>query len=858
MLCRPLHDLVTDFERHCLAWYLRHACLVLASLSHAVMANMAMANEAMRAPTTSHVNQADRVKAFFAAYCVSCHGERIQEQQIRLDTLDYSLGNAAAASAWQEVLDELNLGRMPPPDEKQPSPEEYTAVLASLTDSLKSARERLASSGGSIAMRHLNKREYAATVQDLFGMRIPTAQIPEDVNHEPFDTIGSGQYFTPFELERYFVLGKQFVTEALKCIPLGRQQKPLANRQEPEEFLLGKARKDLDEMRRQMALVKQGADWKVAGFEGEKVYKDFLFNYEAQEKRNMAIAENPAPESKTGVYFASPIGYRLYVVSMAYPGATYTLRVRGGIKGDLPGERTLLKLTGEDETFGTLSFNGSVDEPEVVEIEFETMLDGDNKTGFEVHGNTIRNGKQWRKYFDELGDDGLHSPVWLDWLEITGPHHREPAFFETCLRPILEKPEPTDDEVKEVLARFAYECFRHSQPKSEYLDGLFALYTMNRKSGLPAKDAIADPLAVILSSPAFLYIQEASGEQEPSGGRRQVLDQKEFAIRLAYFLWSAAPDDELYELAERGVLYEPDVLNRTVDRMLASPKARRFIRGFVEQWADLKKFDAIKTHEDFYQFMDVTRFSARQEPAEFFHVLVSEDLPIANLIDSDFAVIDKTLSVFYGIPGRFDHRFQKVSLPPVSPRGGLLGQAAFLVMTSTGDRTSPVARGAFVMKKFLDHEPAPPPPNVPALEIPADGPKSMRELTLMHETKPQCASCHSRIDPLGFGLENFDPSGLWREQENIGKKSQPIDASGALPDGSSFDDFEGLKTLLANHEDALARGVYKSLFSYAIGRRIDFSDEAEVASALESLKERHYPVKSMILSIVGSKTFRSK
>lgn len=853
MLWRPLRERGARFGQHHLAWSLRHACLLVAALSRE-----AVANEVRPTPTMSHVIQADKVKAFFATYCVDCHGEKVQEQQVRLDTLDYSLGNAAAASAWQEVLDELNLGRMPPSDEKQPPLEEYTAVLAALTDSLKSARERLASRGGRIAMRHLNKREYAATLEDLFGMRIPMAQLPEDVNPEPFDTIGSGQYFTPFELERYFVLGKQFVTRAIESIPLSRRQKPLVTRQHPEEFLLGKARKNLEEMRKQMALLKQGASWKDAGFEGEKVYKDFLFNYESQEKRNMAIAESEAPESKTGVYFASPIGYRLYVVGMAYPGATYTLRVRGGIKGDLPGERTLLKLTAEDETFGTLSFNGTVDEPEVVEMDFEPMLDGDNKNGFEVHGNVIVNGKQWRKYFDKLGDDGLHSPVWLDWLEITGPHRREPAFFETCLQPILATQEPTDDDVKKMLARFAYESFRHSKPQSQYLDGLFALYTMNRQSGLSAKDAIADPLAVILSSPAFLYIQESSGDQASSAERRQVLDQREFAVRLAYFLWSAAPDDELYELAERGVLYEPDVLNRTVDRMLASPKARRFIRGFVDQWADLKKFDAIKTHPDFYQFIDVTRFSARQEPAEFFQVLVREDLPVANLIDSDFAVVDKTLSVFYGIPGTFDHRFQKVSLPPASPRGGLLGQAAFLVMTSTGDRTSPVARGAFVMKKFLDHEPAPPPPNVPALEIPAEGAKSMRELTLMHETKPQCASCHSRIDPLGFGLEHFDPIGLWRDQEDVEKKSRPIDASGTLPDGSSFDDFDGLKALLAEHEDALARGVYKSLFSYAIGRRVDFSDEAEIASALESLKGRHYPVKSMILNIVNSKTFRSK
>ena len=798
------------------------------------------------------VVNAAKLNTFFSTYCVECHGEKKQENQIRVDTLDYALSNSASAAAWQEVLDVLNLGDMPPKKAKQPSMTEYTEVLASLTESLKTARLRLASSGGKIAMRHLNAREYAATLEDLFGMRIPVAHLPEDVNSERFDTIGSGQYFTPFELERYFTLGKTFVKHALDCIPPGRKQAPLTQREEPEVFLLEKARKNLAEMRRTMALIKEGKNWQEAGFEGEAVYKDFLFNYEAQEKRNMNIAESPDPETKTGVYFASPIGYRFFITRKMFPGATYKLRARGGIKGHLPGERTLLRISGENETFGALSFNGTIEQPEIVEMEFETKLDGENKNGFEIHGNVIMNGKQWGRYTKDFGPGSVHSPLWLDWVEITGPFRHAPAFFETCLQPVLTKDEPTDDEVKELLATFSFRCFRHTRPQQAYLDGLFALYQKNRQFGLTAKDAITDPLGVVLSSPAFLYLQE------PGLDQKHVLEQQPFAIRLAYFLWSAPPDDELYELAAKDMLYQPEVLRSTVERMLASPKARRFVDGFMNQWAELKKFDALKTHQDFYQFMEVTRFSARRQPAEFFNVLVQENLPVSNLIASDFAVIDKTLSVFYDIPGKFDHHFQKVPLPPNSPRGGLLAQAAFLVMNSTGDRTSPVTRGTFVMKKFLNREPAPPPPNVPALQILADKPQSMRELTLMHETKPQCASCHNKIDPIGFGLENFDAIGLWRDQETVGKESRAIDAGGTLPDGTRFADFEGLKTALTKNEDKLARGLYEALFSYALGRRMEFTDEDEHTAALEALKPKHYLMRDMILSIATSQSFRSK
>jgi hypothetical protein len=566
----------------------------------------------------------------------------------------------------------------------------------------------------------------------------------------------------------------------------------------------------------------------------------------------MNIVESPAPESKTGVYFASPIGYRFFITRMMFPGATYKLRARGGIKGHLPGERTLLKITGEDETFGTLSFNSTIEQPEIVEMEFETKLDGENKNGFEIHGNVIKNGKQWARYNKEFGIENVHSPVWLDWVEITGPFRRAPSFFETCMQPILNKDEPTDDEVKEILAKFAYRCFRQTRPSQAYLDGLFTLYQKNRQFGRTAKDAITDPLGVVLSSSEFLYLKE------PSVNQKQALDQKSFAIRLAYFLWSAPPDDDLYTLAEKGMLYQPEVLRSTVERMLASPKARRFVNGFMDQWAELKKLDAIKTHEDFYQFMEVTRSSARREPAEFFNVLVKENLPVRNLIASDFAVIDKTLSVFYDIPGKFDHHFQKVTLPSDSPRGGLLGQAAFLVMNSAGDRTSPVTRGTFVLKKFLHREPAPPPPNVPALEISIDKPQSMRELTLLHETKPQCASCHNKIDPIGFGFENFDAIGLWRDRETVGKERRPIDASGTLPDGSRFSDFKGLRTALTKNEDKLARGLYEALSAYALGRRIDFTDETTISAALAELKPNHYLMKDMILSIATSQNFRSK
>ncbi len=791
---------------------------------------------------------ASHIKDFLSTYCLGCHGAAKAKKQIRFDALDYTLADVASANTWQDVLDVLNLGQMPPEDEKQPKVAESIEVLSSLTDALKAARSRLASTGGRIALRHLNAREYDGTLEELFDMKIPSDQLPEDANSERFDTIGSGQYFTPHDLERYFTLGREFALDAMKCLE-GKASKPNTVHIEVEDEWIKRAHEELDKMRAKMAKVKASKDWKEAGFDAESSYQTFIKYYDNEERKQKRILEDPL--WKNGIVLGTPPATTVYPGRWMPAGATYKLRLRGGIVGHPPGERTLLRITAGNGTFGVFSFNAGYDEPETVELEFETSLMGADRKGFAINGNEIHSQKQ-RQVYKQLHGDQLDSPIWLDWWEIEGPFYRAPSCFEACLKPILGKSDPSEGEVRAALAKITYHCFRHVEPQKEYLDGLVALYLSRRQSGAKTHEAIAEPLALILSSPAFLYVLEGSGSEA------KALDQRELAIRLAYFLWSAPPDDELYKQAEQGGLTSESTLRATVERMLASPKAQRFMAGFIEQWAELKRFDGIAVHDDLYQFMDVTRFSARREPVEFFNALVQENLPVANLIDSDFVVIDKALAVFYGIPGTFDHHFRKVELPPGSPRGGLLGQAFFSVMNGTGSRTSPVTRGVFVMKRFLNREPARPPPDVPALMVSADHPLAVRDITLAHVSRPQCASCHAKFDPIGFGLEHFNPIGLWRDTETVGNQEHAIDASGGLPDGSRFTDLSGLKKALEKNEDSLARGLYEALSSYALGRRMEFTDRDTTDAALKALKDGRYRLRDMIMSIVLSKNFRTK
>jgi len=292
---------------------------------------------------------------------------------------------------------------------------------------------------------------------------------------------------------------------------------------------------------------------------------------------------------------------------------------------------------------------------------------------------------------------------------------------------------------------------------------------------------------------------------------------------------------------------------------LNDPRCGSFVEGFATQWADLERFDAITVDEQAnFRFNRGVRHAAKREVLEFFRTLVAENLPAANLISSDFVVINGLLAEHYGIAGMESDEFQKVKLPADSPRGGLLGQTAILTLGSNGERSSPVIRGAWVMEKLLHDKPAPPPPNVPELGAATDKPATNRRMVEIHQEHAVCASCHKKMDVIGFGLENFDTIGRWRETERVGRKDVPIQPGGTLPSGAAFNDVNDLKTVLLEEKSQLAEELVESLLAYALGRTVEFSDADDVGQLLQKLKREDYPVRSMIHEIAASPLFRTK
>ena len=789
---------------------------------------------------------------FLTKHCLKCHGPDEQEGQVRVDLIDRTITNNDTAQRWQDLLDVLNSGDMPPAEETQPEPEELKKVLRALTKSLENARKRLNDTGGEIAMRRLNQREYAGTIRELFGFRIPLTQIPPDAESDSFDTVGADQYFTASHFDQYLELSTAIVKEAFSYAGKPRQ-KSKVQRNEPEKKAIKVVEDRLKAHREKLALIKKTKSWKEAGFSDEGEMKLFInrAKRESADERYLAY-----PRVREGQYLAPPNYLKRAGMNLrADPRAEYRFRIHGGVReGQVPLRHFVQVRNGDD--LNIVKLLGTETKPQTVELTVSKPFGPSGVMGIRV---TALHGQN--KKFDRGGD---WAPIWIDYMELEGPFYpQERSFFEQLIYPTAperrrNKLQWSDKDADDLIRRFAQEAFRGVEPSEAYVDKLVKLFNKNREAGQKFQQAMTQPLAIVLASPQFLFVQEAT----EAGSGPHVLTDRELAIRLSYFLWSSPPDDKLNELAAKGQLSNETVLRDQVDRMLADPKADAFFEGFVSQWVELDRFDAITVDpKKFVEFSDGIRRSARREAIEFFKLLVKEDLPAENLIDSDFVVVDPLLQEHYGLQDQTrpnNDLFAKVELPADSHRGGLLGQMAFLTLGSNGERSSPVIRGAWVMEKFLNDPPSPPPPNVPELGAASSKPVTNRQMVILHQKQSVCSSCHQRMDVIGFGLENFDTLGRWRDTELVGKKQVPIEPGGTLPSGASFKNVNELKALLMTQKHRLAQELCESLMAYGIGRTIEFSDADKLKDILKQNHKQNFRLRSMISEIVTSQMFQTK
>jgi hypothetical protein len=408
---------------------------------------------------------------------------------------------------------------------------------------------------------------------------------------------------------------------------------------------------------------------------------------------------------------------------------------------------------------------------------------------------------------------------------------------------------PPREAAREIITRFASRAFRRPA-RPEEVDRFLKLYDQADHEGERFENRVRLALYGVLVWPHFLFRIELD-PTDAKPGTSYPINEYALASRLSYFLWSSMPDDELFALAAKGRLRQN--LDAQVRRMLRDPKSAAFVENFAGQWLTIRKLAyVVPDPKTFPNFDEELRAAMTRETELFFEAILREDRSILELLDADFSFVNERLAKHYGIAGVAGPEFRRVKLP--ANRGGILTQASILTLTSNPTRTSPVKRGKWVLEQILNSPPPPPPPDVPELPETKQLTGSLRKVMEQHRENALCASCHRRMDPIGFAFENYDAVGAWREQDG----GFAVDPSGELPDGQSFQGPAELKVILKGKKDVFTRCLTEKVLTYALGRGLEYYDRCAVDAILEALDQNDDRLSSLVVAVAKSEPFQMR
>jgi hypothetical protein len=805
------------------------------------------------------------VKRFLSAYCIDCHNAEEQNGERRFDDLVLPVKDADGLMILKDILDQVNLGAMPPEDAKQPSSDELKQFIEQATDLLMQGREALAGTGGGTVLRRLNRREYLNTIGDLFGLNMaafdPTTKFPRDQTEENIDKIGDVLQTSGYLLDQYLDAADVIVEKVFS------QQQPMSER---TWHFKGNFRFETKSAERQkeydnqhlLVLECMDSEKHTGGYAFIDGFKDGVPAdgvYEIKVLVKAMNREHPYDPEIFGTDSREP--FRLGIV----PGDERT----GPLDLPQPMQPILAEVALEDGEPAWQTMNVWLDAGQTPRFVFPNGP----KEGRIIWMKVAEYHKDlWPKFMSEgdrkKGKIGIVGAKQLTLSIAKFPHIR---IDEVKVRgPIAgQRPKVAQQEslyeaavdptkVRDTLRAFASRAYRRPATQEE-LDRLVNVALNRVKQGHPPEQAFKDSLKAALCSPAFIYHSQAVVQEDDASTKRPRLDQYALATRLSYFLWSSMPDDELVRLAHTQQLSKPEVLLAQTRRLLASPRSNAFISDFLDSWLNLRNLGGMPPdRRDFETYYSKGLERAfKQESQLFMKDLIQRDASIVNFLDCDYSFINQSLASHYEIGDLGDpdraHEFRKVSFADAR-RGGLLGMGSVLTITANGIETSPVTRGVFLLENVLGTPPPPPPDDVPAIDPDVRGAKSMRDLLSKHRESPTCYGCHQKIDPLGFALENFDPVGGWRDRVEKSK----VDASGKLPSGEEFSDVRGLKKILVLRKDTFARMLADRLLTYACGRRMGALDDSTVEQIVADLAKKQYGLRSLIESVVMSDPFLNR
>ena len=747
------------------------------------------------------------VRALLDRYCITCHNGRLRTADLALDTLDPAhVGDAAAT--WEHVVRRLRAGEMPPAGRRRPDAGQAHAVVAWLEAEL----DRAATASpdpGRPAVHRLNRAEYANAIRDLLGLELDVnALLPADDEHHGFDNIADVLSVSPTLIERYLAAAQSISQLAVGDVglrPVARTY-PVHGGTDQD----GAMSDDLPFGSRGGAAIRHNFP-----VDGEYIIRVGLRKQEYGYVRGLGQPHRMdvrVDGGRVGSFTVGrewelgqlpPMGYagkydQVYG-SHSFPDwEAYALTADEGLE-----VRTA--VTGGRHLVG-VSFGRRSALPEgILPLPVDRSTYSHSQDEMQ-DGNPAVSGIEIIGPYNPGSVDGLESRDRLFVCQPSGGARSE----ESCARTILSN-----------LARRAYR-----RPATDAdVETLLAFYRDARAEEGSIDAGMRAAVERVLVDPEFLFRIETDPPDLAAGTAYRIGDL-ELASRLSFFLWSSIPDDELLDLAAAGRLGEPHVLDRQIRRMLADERSHALIENFAGQWLQLRKLrNAVPDSATYTAFDENLREAMWQETELFLAHELRADRPVVNALRADYTFVNERLARHYDIPDVYGVHFRRVDYPD-DTRSGLLGHASLLTITSYANRTSPVVRGVWLLENFLGTPPAPPPPDVPSLPAAGDGevPLSVRERLEQHRNSAVCASCHNKIDPLGFALEEFDAIGRWRATSGAGTPFDtgvPIDASGTLVDGTEVHGLAGLRDVILNREDQFLETVTEKLLTYALGRTLE-------------------------------------
>jgi mono/diheme cytochrome c family protein len=775
-------------------------------------------------PATAGAARAPMAKATIQQYCLVCHNANLKTAGILLDTENIDR-IAENPDLWEKVARKFRTAEMPPSGRPRPDPGTYRAVTVELESALDAAAVNRPNPGR-VPVHRLNRAEYTNVIRDLLDLRIDGKALlaADDSDQDGFDNVASILTVSQVLLENYLS-----AAHTISALAVGDPTLPPS----VETYKYSKLLVQDDLMSEELPFGSQGGGVIRHNFplDGEYTIKVLL-------RRQ----------------------FYDYIMGMGEP---HQIDIR------LDGVRTKRFTVGGEAKGMTMpeSFAGNTQGPPEFEVYMHTA-DAGLEVRIPVKAGEHEVGVSFAKRlwepegvlqprqigFARTTNENYRGNPSVEFVKIGGPYGTtSPGDSPSRKKILFCKPKTVADEepcAKKILSTLATRAYRRPLT-NEDVNTVIGFY----RSGRAERDfdtGIQRGLERILAAPSFLFRVE-SAPAKTKAGMPYKLSDLDLASRLSFFLWSSIPDDELLNLAIQGRLKEPAVLKQQIQRMLRDARSQALVDGFANRWLGLSKLASLNPDTDLYrEFDENLRDAMLKETQLFVADQLREDRSVRELVTADYTFVNERLARHYGIPNIYGPRFRRMNFTD-GVRGGLLGQASILAVTSYPNRTSVTVRGRWLLANLLGAPPPPPPPNVPALKDPGqDGqPRSLRERMEIHRQNPACASCHQRMDPLGFSLENFDALGKWRTESD----GAPIDAAASLPDGTRFEGVVGLRQLMASHKEDFVRTFTEKLLAYAIGRGIALSDMAAVRKIAREAALQGDRWSAVIWGIVSSPPF---